>query len=239
MHPQLRLACRRPPAKPEPALAGNAMSSERTPIQRHLLALASCLVLVLLAIAFVDRPVSTWSHDVLRRPAVLDALTHIVDPFPPAAAIGLMIAGCAAAFGGWKPGETGLTLVACCVSVIAAIAIKEQLKYGFGRTWPDTWVNHNPSWIVDRAFGFHPFHGGQGWYSFPSGHTTIICSAMAVLWIRVRPLRWLWLSLILAVVVGLLGSDYHWVSDMIAGAYLGCGTAVGVLALFAHLRGRA
>ena len=31
-----------------------------------------------------------------------------------------------------------------------------------------------------------PFHGGQGWASFPSGHTTLATAPMAVLMIRLR-----------------------------------------------------
>jgi hypothetical protein len=41
---------------------------------------------------------------------------------------------------------------------------------GFGRTWPESWLGDNPSWIRDDVFGFFPFHGGRGWESFPSGH---------------------------------------------------------------------
>ena len=196
----------------------------------------SGIALVGLSIAFVDRPASTWSHAVLHGMPVFARLTHIVDPLPPAAAVCLVIAGCAAAFGGWRPGKWGLTLVACALSVVVAVAVRMQLKFDFGRTWPDTWVDHNPSWIVNGAYGFHFFHGGEGWTSFPSGHMMVISSAMAVLWQRVRPLRWLWSTLVFLVAVGLWGANFHFVGDIIAGTYLGAGCAAGVLALLSHLR---
>jgi membrane-associated phospholipid phosphatase len=214
------------------------MSTDQPPRSRPLTIFLSCLVLVGVAIAFADRPASTWSHAVLHRMLVFVWLTHLVDPLPSAAAFGLVIAGCAAAFG-WRPSEGGMTLIACCLSAVVAIAIKEQLKFDFGRTWPDTWVDHNPSWIANGAYGFHFFHGGEGWASFPSGHMTIISSVMTVLWLRVRPLRWLWLTLVLAVAAGLFGSDFHFIGDMIAGTYLGAGCAAGVLALLSHLRSHA
>jgi membrane-associated phospholipid phosphatase len=140
---------------------------------------------------------------------------------------------------GWRPGEGGKTALACCGSVAIAFALKEQLKYAFGRTWPETWTNHNPSWIGDHAFGFHPFHGAEGWASFPSGHTTLISALAAALWQRVPSLRWLAVTLVVLVVLGLAGSDFHWVGDMVAGAFLGTGSAVGVVAFGGLRRGPA
>jgi membrane-associated phospholipid phosphatase len=119
-------------------------------------------------------------------------------------------------------------VVRASLSFVVAVAIKDQLKYLFGRTWPETWVNNNPSYIKDGVFGFFPLHGGPGWASFPSGHMTAITSVLAVLWVRWPGFRWLYALLWLDVVVGLLGADYHWLSDIVAGSFLGA--AVGVVA---------
>ncbi len=204
---------------------------------RPFVVLLSALGLIAFAIAFVDRPASTWSHaEDLRRFPLFDALTHLVDPLLPGALLGLIAVGLAVACGGWKPGEKGLTFVASCLAVVVAYAIKERLKFMFGRTWPDTWVDNNPSWIKDGAYGFHFFHGGEGWSSFPSGHTTVMAALASVLWIRIRAWRWLWAGLVLLVVVGLLGADYHFVGDMVAGAYLGAVCAAGVVAFLERIR---
>jgi membrane-associated phospholipid phosphatase len=202
--------------------------------RKFLWALLSCVVLTALAIAFVDRAASTWSYTDLHRPAFCVWMTHIVDPFPWIAVVGLLGGGAAFACG-WRPGEWGKTGLACCGSIALAIMIKEQLKYAFGRTWPETWTNHNPSWITNAAYGFHPFHGGEGWSSFPSGHTTVITAFAAVLWQRVPSLRWLAVTLVVLVVGGLLGSDFHWVGDMVAGAFLGTASAVGVVVVVRRL----
>ena len=53
----------------------------------------------------------------------------------------------------------------------------------------------------------------------------------AVLWWRVARLKWLWACLPLLVAVGLYGCDYHFLGDMVAGAFLGTASAAGVLAL--------
>jgi len=71
------------------------------------------------------------------------------------------------------------------------------------------------------AYGFHPFHSGIAYGSFPSGHTAQTLAIAAVVWI-VYP-RWRWACVIasLAVSVGLLGMNYHFPGDVIAGGFVG------------------
>ena len=202
----------------------------RPPARPFLVAAVSCVVLVLLAIGLVDRPLSTWSHAEFHGDQGFIWLTWIVDPIPPLAALGLIGAGIAAV-AGWRPAEKGRVLLAVCLATVAALVVKDQLKILFGRTWPETWTNNNPSWIKDGVFGFEPLHGGAGWFSFPSGHTTLLTAPMVVLWLCVPRLRALWAALIALVVIGLLGADYHWLSDTIAGFFLGTAVAVGMVAL--------
>jgi len=68
--------------------------------------------------------------------------------------------------------------LACSISFIATNFVNSQLKYAFGRTWPDTWIENNPSLIQNGVFGFNPFHGGPGFASFPSGHVAAVCAVM-------------------------------------------------------------
>ena len=115
-------------------------------------------------------------------------------------------------------------LLLASVSLTASATIKETLKFVFGRTWPETWTNNNPSLIQNGVYGFNPFHSG-GWYSsFPSGHTTAACAAMSVLWLcfpRYRPLYVIFVAL---VVGGLIGANYHFIGDIIAGGFIGIST---------------
>jgi membrane-associated phospholipid phosphatase len=202
--------------------------ADSNPRRRFCRAALSAVVLIGLSVAFVDRPASTWAHAMMH-PAFFVGLTHLVDPVLPAALIGLVAAGVGAALG-WRPQACGKTLIACCLATVIAFVLKEQLKYVFGRTWTETWIG-NPSWIGNGAYGFHFFHGGEGWASFPSGHTTVITAPMAVLWQRARRWRWLWAVPVFAVAIGLFGADYHFVGDIIAGAYLGAACAAGAVAL--------
>ncbi len=205
------------------------MQIDPNPGIRFVVAGLSCVVLVGLSIAFVDRPVATWAHETFHGDWVFVWMTHIVDPVLPGSALGLLVAA-VAVMCGWRPGPLGRTFIACFMAALIAYAIKDQAKFSFGRLWPETWVNDNPSWIGGGAYGFSPFHGGAGWGSFPSGHMTGIAAPMSVVWQRAPQWRWLSILLIGAVAVGLLGADYHFVGDMIAGVYLGIACATGVLA---------
>lgn len=200
---------------------------------RSLLVVLSCPVLVGFCIAVVDRGAAAVAHaDLVPHRVFFDALTHIVDPVPPLAGLGLAAAGLAALCG-WRPGPVGRLLLACCLATAIAIVLKDQLKYAFGRLWPETWVDNNPSLIGTGAYGFFPFHGGRGWASFPSGHTTLITAPMAVLWRGLPRWRPLVALPVVLVVVGLFGADYHFVGDMVAGLYLGAACGLGALAIAA------
>jgi membrane-associated phospholipid phosphatase len=120
----------------------------------------------------------------------------------------------------------GRIILALTLSVFAAMEINAVAKWAFGRTWPESWLGTNPSWIRDGVYGFFPFHGGSGWGSFPSGHTTIITTPAVIMWIVWPKLRPLWAAIVALVIVGLVGANYHFVSDIIGGLFLG--TAIGL-----------
>ena len=187
----------------------------------------TCALLVGIAVVWLDRPIATFVHAQFQDKTIFDRMQKLPEILPGAAAVilaGLVLAAAV----GWRGGATCEVLVRCGLSLLAAAAIKDQLKFLFGRTWPETWINNNPSFIKDGVFGFFPLHGGPGWAAFPSGHMSAITSVLAVLWVKWPQLRWLWALLWLDVAVGLIGADYHWLSDIVAGSFLGA--AVGVVA---------
>jgi membrane-associated phospholipid phosphatase len=117
--------------------------------------------------------------------------------------------------------------LACSISFIATNLITSQLKYALGRTWPDTWIENNPPLIQNGVFGFNPFHGGPGFASFPSGHVAAVCAAITVLWWSYRRLRPIYLVFVVAVAIGLIGANYHFLSDILGGIFVG--TSVGYI----------
>lgn len=181
------------------------------------------LLAIVIAYALLDRPVANLVHG-LHRPEWCVWLTWIADVPVPLSVV-VLIGGGIARLAGWRPGPAGRTLLAICITTLAATACKDVLKHAAGRTWPETWTNNNPSWIGNHVFGFHPFHGGGGYASFPSGHTTVIAASCAAAW-RHLPRLWpIWASLPLLVIIGLLGADFHFLSDCLAGLLLGTAIA--------------
>ncbi|HQT68228.1 MAG TPA: phosphatase PAP2 family protein [Acetobacteraceae bacterium] len=188
------------------------------------------LVSIPLCITSLDRPIAYWVNDHAYGALIFLAMAGIAQPVLQIASLGVIGAAIAAGCG-WRPGPRGRVLLAAAVAAILAIAFKDQLKFCFGRTWPESWLGNNPSFIRDDVFGFHPFHGGRGYQSFPSGHTTAITAPMMVLWVCWPRGRILYAAAILAVMIGLLGDNFHFLSDIIGGFLVGLLSAAAVLTL--------
>ena len=185
------------------------------------------LALTLLLAAAVDRPATSWVHGMVHAggavPGLLPffiGLTHLVDPVPPLAAVGFLAGGLLYLRPG-RHGDGAIGLVAASLATLVTITIKNDLKFAFGRLWPETWVGDNPSWIANAAYGFVPFHGGAGWSSFPSGHMAIITAPMAALMLAWPSWRIVLSVPVAPVAIGLFGADYHFLSDIVAGTWLG------------------
>lgn len=249
------MACRKPSAVAD--IAEPSFTPKRRPVdawetkprQRafRIVALAlTCAVSVGLSVALIDRPVSTWLHQHLGYDrfvwfhATYDGHVLAFGPFAlmagpgealfPIAAFVFLVLVVAAALG-WRPGSRGRIVLTLCLSIFAAMEIHSAVKFVFGRTWPESWLGDNPSWIRDGVFGFFPFHGGRGWDSFPSGHTIGVTTLAAVLWVVWPELRIAWAAMVGIIVTGLIGANYHFVSDIIGGLYLGAGLGVGSVRL--------
>ena len=178
---------------------------------------------------FVDQPLALSVH--ARLSQFRDSfmlLTLIPEPFPVIAVLVLVVLGVRSLTA--RPLSRPLAVVLLwSASLLVTTVINRQLKFAFGRNWPETWVNNNPSFIRDGAYGFNPFHGGAGFASFPSGHMAAICVTMTVLWIAYPRPRAVYALLVAAVAIGLIGANYHFLSDVIAGSLVG--VSMGILAV--------
>lgn len=194
--------------------------SDLPSLRQMVVALGLATVAVLICYFFLDRPIAwfVYNHD-LRRYAWLDTLTHIADWIVYASVVVLLLAPFRLSLR--RPvAYAERVLLAMSMNVATAVFLKNALKTLFGRAWPETWINHNPSLIHDNVYGFFWLQGGQGFHSFPSGHTTITFAAMSVLWLSAPRLRWLSVLPCIGIIVGLLGMDYHFLGDIVAGAFL-------------------
>ena len=204
-------------------------------LQRTLAIILVGGVLVTLCSWFVDRPVAFFVHDRgLDKLRVLEWFTlppPIVQVWTPALLAIAVIAQALARRSAVAPRWT-LVLLASCVALVVADQCCNSLRVVFGRDWPSTWIDDNPSLIDGGAYGFHLLHGSEEFGSFPSGHTTRTVAIASVVWIALPRWRWLCIVATVAIVAGLVGMNYHFVGDTIGGAMVGGIVGMYVAAAF-------
>jgi len=171
-------------------------------------------------IDYVDQPVSVWvaDHRDLWLTATMKVLTHLGDASSLAGAVVVLGAWLGWRTRSWLPGVLAVSgLAGVAVVMLAA-------KLAVGRTRPSSLI----AVIVEDGF------------SFPSGHSTG-SFALAVLgaWMIGRWVLHSWAARVAlwAIALGIAASvgfsrvylGVHYISDVVAGAFLGVGWAVGVI----------
>lgn len=191
------------------------------------LALGLCAGLVVVLYFWVDRPVAFF----VERRGVNQFIVFKWLTFPPplAQAWAPLVIALAVARWAWGPLAhwERVTLVSA-LSLIVADQFRVSLGDLCGRYWPETWFDHNPSLIGTGTYGFHPFQSGDDVGSFPSGHAARILGLASVWWLATPASRTLWLILCPPMLVSLVAMNYHFVSDVVAGSFLG-----GLVGLYA------
>jgi membrane-associated phospholipid phosphatase len=192
-------------------------------------------LLASISVRWLDKPIATLVHDAFGSRYFPDAAVRSPGlSIPLVAALVFVIFGLSAIIGrNFSKIETSVLL--CDISVLAADAIKNQLKYVFGRTWPDSWDPHVLSFIHDNVYGFNYFHYGQSFESFPSGHAAVAASVMSVLWMLFPRLRTVWALGIGAAGLGLVLLNLHFLSDVVAGTFIGVSTGLFTVTLCAPM----
>ena len=177
-------------------------------------------VLVVICYCLVDRPVAwfLYEHAFFPRRCMSWAVTAS-DAFKHVAGAMVVVV---VAWRLWRrAGRLQTVLLALAADLVAATAAKSLLKWIFGRYWPYNPGSGHPSLLADGSYGFNPFHYGGAYESFPSGHAVLLVSLGTVLWLAYPRLRWLTAAACLTVCVLLVALNFHFVSDVIAGAMVG------------------
>ncbi len=195
-------------------------SNLRPTLLRASTALALAAILVVICYFFVDRPVAFYVHDHgLAKYRVFKWLTYPppwVQDWSPLALTVLVVRR---AWGPFSRSEKALFVAL--VSLIVADQFRTSLGDVFGRYWPETWHNNNPSLIGNGTYGFHPFQLGDDVGSFPSGHAARILGFAWVWWLAMPRWRPLLVLVCLPMLASLVLMNYHFVGDVVAGSVLG------------------
>ena len=101
----------------------------------------------------------------------------------------------------------------------AAFLLKTALKFVFGRI-------NTRAWMESPAVpSFLWFRGGEAHAGFPSGHMTVFAALAVAAWYFFPRARVACAALLLALGSALILTNYHFLADVIAGAYLGWAVA--------------
>ncbi|HTM54401.1 MAG TPA: phosphatase PAP2 family protein [Pirellulales bacterium] len=185
-----------------------------------MLAIVATVLVVAACYAWIDRPVAFYVHDQgIEKIPAFKWLTYpppLLQTWSPAILVLAALRRSRGPLAHWQ-----FVLVVSCLSLIVADGFRASLGDLCGRYWPETWFNDNPSLIGTGTYGFHPFQAGDDIGSFPSGHAARILGFISVWWIAMPASRILLAVASLPMLVSLVAMDYHFVSDVIAGAVLG------------------
>lgn len=181
-----------------------------------------CVVLSVICILYVDQPVELFVNahqhhkrifQVMASPSLLSLPVALV-----------FLCGYALAGPAGAPGPRAQTWLSVSASVLIATALKDELKWIFGRPWPGSWVH-------EGLYTFKPFTDNMFYGGFPSGHTAYIAAPMFMLCRLVPKYRMAWLGIIGMVMLGLVAAGYHYIADVISGLFVGLAAAAGTAAM--------
>lgn len=172
--------------------------------------------------AFVDRPLADFleAHFRHTEPWIwLDTALRPLDLVIVGVLLFLVACGVLVLSGHQLRNWTTIPLL-CCWSVMWAVCVI-VFKHVFGRGWPD------PTYLQNRLYGFHWLHGVRLRDSFPSGTAAVSTAIASVLWIASPRSRIGGLLVVIALSGAVVITNYHWLSDVFAGAFLGVSTGGG------------
>jgi membrane-associated phospholipid phosphatase len=197
-----------------------------------LLSLLTVTLIALISVQWIDKPLALWVHDVFGSPRkTVELADSPVLSIPLVSASAFVILGFLAIMGRrFSKFETVVLL--CCISMFAGEAIKNQLKFAFGRSWPESWEPGVLSLVHDNIYEFHFFGAGTSFGSFPSGHAAAAAATLAVLWIVYPKLRVVWGMGVVAAAAGLVALNLHFLSDVMVGSFVGVSTGLFTVVLW-------
>jgi membrane-associated phospholipid phosphatase len=101
------------------------------------------------------------------------------------------------------------------ITIPLTFFLKSALKHAVGRINTRFWLRH-PGFKE-----FHWFHGVGNYTSFPSGHVAVFMALAVALWRFYPRYQSTYFGILSVLALALILTNYHFISDVIAGAYLG------------------
>ncbi len=182
-----------------------------------LLIFLSVILFIFLSIKYIDEWIAINVMYLLRSIRPLHKATeNIPDILPYLVVIGTLLMWGVYIYKLYtKKGGLGTQFLKLAATTLpVAYLIKSYLQYMFGRTSPRMWL------ILHKPLAFNWFNRTWGG-SIPSGHMTVFAAFGAAVLIYFPRYRKIVFTLLILLGIALILTDYHYLSDVIAGAYLG------------------
>jgi membrane-associated phospholipid phosphatase len=176
--------------------------------------------LIIASYLYLDKPLLFFAyHHHLRQYAILDYITRLALVF---AALPVLIYPYLVVRFSYRKSFIFFEefLLVFSNSIAISFFLKSMLKLICSRYWPMTW-DGNFSLIDNNVYGFNWLQFSNLNNSFPSGHASVIFSALTVVVLFFRKSAWVVFPVASCVALALVAEYYHFLSDVIAGAALG------------------
>lgn len=185
--------------------------------RKPLLGLLSVTALTAFSYFFLDTAISSFVADFIRTNELAPVVSNIPDLLDYFVAV--VTAGSWAGYfylarRGFDDDRTRF-LKLCGTSVPLAFLAKEFLQYLFGRSMPELWS------VFHQAPQFHWLRADDSYGCFPSGHMTVLTALTTALWRHYPRYKPAYLAFLLLLGAALIATNYHFLGDVIAGAYVG------------------
>lgn len=200
----------------------------KTPVQYIAITLPLVIIAVLICVFYVDRPVAAFmaEHYFISRHGIFSE--NIAATLTYGIYILLIPGFCVYFFARvyHKNNHYMRCFSLISSSVVFAFFMKSALQFLFGREGVHYFNSTTVLFLRNsHLYHFNWFHFGG---AFPSGHMSVLSAALIPI-ILYFPKTKPWLYGMLGIVAALLIiTDYHFVSDIIAGMYLGISTALAL-----------
>jgi membrane-associated phospholipid phosphatase len=201
-------------------------------IQTWGVAATATAIAVAVSVAFLDRPIAWFSYDAVGHLLIVREFAGTPSLFGPLE-IFVFLMFLVRRIALYPLGYADAVLALCEVSLLATTLILSPMKVLFGRTWP---LHGHPSFLIDGAYGFHFFTAGPQFRAFPSGHMASVCALAGVLWATYPRLRSFYAGGAAAMAAALVAGDFHFLSDVLAGGFLGATVAFLILGAWDFVR---
>lgn len=191
----------------------------KKPSDRYFLTTLSlgAILTILVGILFLDQPIAVGIMRILRSNSLLHSATATIpDTLLYLACIGTTVMWLVYFIlrrHNWGSDELLQFLQLAGTAVPVSFLLKAALQFAFGRTNTRFWLINN------MPLRFDWFHGA-GIGCFPSGHMTVFTAFGVTIWYVYPRYRRPTALLLVLLGMALIMTDYHFLSDVIAGAWV-------------------